>query len=156
MTFPYMTISLWETHRVGVFPYCCLPFVIICSSVKTSILGMNVSLNTRRTFPSMAFLGDTRWWCSLRIMSLCPHDVLCGMEGNPEMPGRQFSYLQNNRVGGNNLSYARQLICDGNMNNEHRYIILQKNLLFLCSDSRNGSKLGQLVMSNFLILLRIS
>ena len=51
-----------------------------------------------------------------RIMFPPPHDVLCGIEGNPEMPERQFSYLRNKRVGGNNLSYARQLICDGNMN----------------------------------------
>ena len=48
-------------------------------------------------------------------MFLGPHDVLCGMEGNPEMPGRQFSYLRNNIVGGDYFSYARQLIYAGNM-----------------------------------------
>ena len=45
-------------------------------------------------FQDMTFLGI------LSIMSLRSHDVFSGMEGNPEMPGRQFSYLRNKRVGG--------------------------------------------------------
>ena len=70
-----------------------------------------------------------------RIMFPRPHDVLCGIEGNPEMPERQFSYLRNKRVGGNNLSYARQLICDGNMNIG---IIFEGFFaFFLCCGSRN-------------------